>query len=78
MTDRPRLKGGMLLLTVLGGLLMLPPLVHVFDQDIIHFGIPQIVFYLFGLWLALILGTAWLARAVARQPTTPKPGDGVS
>lgn len=76
MTQNPKLKGGMLLLTVLGGLLMLPPLVHVFDQDIIHFGMPQIVFYLFGLWLALILGTAWLARGVARPPSGVDPGDG--
>ncbi len=48
----------MLVLTVLGGLLMLPPLVYVFNQNIIHSGIPQIVIYLFALWLALIVGTA--------------------
>lgn len=54
----------MLVLTVLGGLLMLPPLVYVFNQDILHFGIPQIVFYLFALWLLLIVGTAAFARAM--------------
>ena len=57
----------MLLLTVLGGLLMLPPLVYVFDQRISHFGIPQIVIYLFALWTLLILGTAALAHIMPRD-----------
>nr|WP_314259672.1 hypothetical protein [uncultured Devosia sp.] len=62
-----RLRGGMLLLTVFGALLMLPPLVSVFNQSITHFGIPQIVFYLFVVWLLLIIGTALLAHAVPRD-----------
>lgn len=62
--DRPRLIGAMLVLTLLGAMLMLPPLVHVFNQNITHFGVPQIVFYLFAVWLALIIGTALLNRAL--------------
>ncbi|QDZ10134.1 hypothetical protein [Devosia ginsengisoli] len=58
----------MLLLTVLGAALMLPPLVYVFDQPIAHFGIPQIVVYLFALWLLLIVGTAVLTHALPREP----------
>ncbi|MET3925428.1 hypothetical protein [Devosia sp. 2618] len=65
----------MLLLTVLGALLMMPPLVYVFDQPIFHFGIPQIVFYLFVLWLLLIIGTALLARALPNDDSTDS-GDG--
>lgn len=57
----------MLLLTVLGAALMLPPLVYVFDQPIAHFGIPQIVVYLFALWLLLIVGTAVLTHALPRE-----------
>lgn len=57
----------MLLLTVLGVALMLPPLVYVFDQPIAHFGIPQIVVYLFVLWLLLIVGTAVLTHALPRE-----------
>lgn len=64
----------MLLLTVFGGLLMLPPLVYVFDQPISHFGIPQIVFYLFAVWLLLVIGTALLARAL--PPDGPETDDG--
>lgn len=76
MADRRKLTGGMLLLTVLGGMLMLPPLVYVFNQPITHFGIPQIVFYLFAVWLLLIAGTALLARALPTDETDAGPGDG--
>lgn len=57
----------MLVLTAFGGLLMLPPLVYVFNQRITHFGIPQIVFYLFAVWMLLIIGTALLVRAMPRD-----------
>ena len=74
--ERPRLIAGMLVLTLLGALLMLPPLVHVFNQDITHFCIPQIVFYLFALWLALIIGTALLNHALPPQADDPQAGEG--
>jgi len=76
MADRRKLTGGMLLLTVLGCLLVLPPLVYVFDQPIAHFGIPQIVFYLFAVWLLLIVGTALLTRALPPAENGAEPGDG--
>jgi hypothetical protein len=63
----------MLLLTVLGAALMLPPLVYVFNQPIMHLGIPQIVLYLFLLWLLLIVGTAY---RVPRDELDTKPGEG--
>ena len=66
----------MLLLTVLGACLMLPPLVYVFDQPIAHFGIPQIVLYLFAVWLLLIVGTAVLTHALSREESGTDPGEG--
>ncbi|MBU1307330.1 MAG: hypothetical protein KKF33_17650 [Alphaproteobacteria bacterium] len=54
----------MLALTVFGALLFVPPLVLVFNQPISHFGIPQIVIYLFTVWLLLIVGTALLSRSL--------------
>ena len=65
----------MLLLTMVGVALMLPPLVYVFDQPIAHFGIPQIVVYLFVVWLLLIVGTALLTHALPRE-TDAGQGDG--
>ena len=76
MADQRKITGGMLLLTVLGGVLMLPPLVYVFNQPIPHFGIPQIVFYLFAVWLLLILATALLTHALPPDDTGAEPGDG--
>ena len=76
MAERRKLTGGMLLLTVLGCALMLPPLVYVFNQPIAHFGIPQIVFYLFAVWLVLIIGTALLTHALSPDETGTEPGDG--
>jgi hypothetical protein len=61
--ERRKTVGGMLLLTVMGTLLMLPPAVYVFSQPHNLFGIPQIVFYLFVLWFVMIVGTALLARS---------------
>ena len=52
----------MLVLTVAGFLLLVPPLVHLFNHDFRFMGAPQIVVYLFGVWMALILGTVVLTR----------------
>ena len=75
MAEGRKLPGGMLLLTVMGACLMLPPLVYVFDQPIDHFGIPQIVLYLFVLWLLLIVGTALLTHALPPEKPGPAPDD---
>jgi hypothetical protein len=76
MVDLRKLKGGMLLLTVFGAMLMLPPLVHVFNHPIRHFGIPQIVFYLFAVWLLLIVATAMLAHAAPADELADEAGEG--
>lgn len=61
----------MLVLTIFGALLLVPPLVYVFNQPISHFGVPQIVIYLFLVWLVLILGTAALTRSLPREEPDP-------
>ena len=66
----------MLLLTALGAMLMLPPLVYVFDQPFTHFGVPQIVLYLFAVWLLLIVGTGLLTRALPRERQDGEPRSG--
>jgi hypothetical protein len=76
MADRRKIIGGMLLLTVFGGMLLLPPLVYVFNQSITHFGIPQIVFYLFAVWLLLIIGMALLTHALPPDADGAEPGEG--
>ena len=66
----------MLLLTILGALLILPPLVYVFNQPIAHFGMPQIVVYLFAVWLLLIVATAMLTHALPPEGSDSGPGEG--
>lgn len=54
----------MFILTVGGLFALLPPVVYIFNHDTSVFGVPQIVFYLFGVWLLLIAATAGLTRLV--------------
>ncbi len=74
--DRRKTVGGMLLLTIVSTMLMLPPAVYVFSQPISHFGIPQIVFYLFALWLLMIGCTAFLANAMPPDEEDIDGGEG--
>jgi hypothetical protein len=67
MPERRKIVGGMFLLTTAGLLLLVPPLVHIFNHDFTVFGVPQIVFYLFGVWLALIVGTAVLTSRLSPE-----------
>lgn len=69
MRDRRRIVGGMLVLSIAGLLLLLPPMVYLFNHDIAVFGVPQIVFYLFGVWFVLIVCTAWLTGRLGREPS---------
>jgi hypothetical protein len=62
----------MLVLTLLGALLLLPPLVLVFNQPISHFGLPQIVVYLFVVWLLLIGATGLLSHRLPPEPARPR------
>ena len=57
----------MFVLAALGALLIVPPLVFLFNRPISHFGIPQVVLYLFSWWLAMIVGTAWLTQKLPRE-----------
>ncbi|KKB09677.1 hypothetical protein [Devosia chinhatensis] len=62
MIETRRVVGGMLLLTVIGLVGFVPPVVTLFNQDASFLGVPQIVVYLFGAWLLLIVGTVLLTR----------------
>lgn len=62
----------MLVLTVGGFLLLVPPLVQLFNHQVRFLGVPQIVVYLFGVWLALILGTVALTRHLEQDRTGPQ------
>lgn len=50
------------LLPIVGIVLLMPPLIALFVVDRWIGGVPLIVAYVFGVWLALIACAAWLAR----------------
>ena len=72
--ERRKRITSLLVLTVSGALLLLPPLIYVFNQPITHAGIPQIVIYLFLVWLLLIIGTALLNRTLPADSADPQNG----
>lgn len=57
---------GVLALLAFGLWLLMPPAISLFVGPFSLFGIPALVLYLFGVWLALILGAALLARRLPR------------
>lgn len=66
----------MFVLAALGALLIVPPLVYLFNQPHSHFGIPQIVLYLFGWWIIMIAGTAVLTHFLPRSDSGAEGGEG--
>ena len=56
-------------LPLAGTLTFAPPLVGLFARPAFAvFGVPSVILYLFGLWLALILGALLVSRRLARRP----------
>ena len=61
------------ILPIIGVVLLMPPLIALFVADRWIGGVPLIVAYVFGVWLALIACAAWLARRLK-----PLSGDDVA
>ena len=67
--DRPafaqqssRLRDAAVLLPLLGLFAWMPPVIGLFDASGRVLGVPLIVAWLFGVWLALIVVAFWLSR----------------
>lgn len=58
---RSKLTSAALFFCILGTMLLLPPLVLLFNVRARLFGVPAEVIYLFAVWLVLVAGTAWFA-----------------
>ena len=63
----PRIVGAAVLLPCIGLFLMMPPLIQLFTLDLDVLGVPLIVIYLFGVWIALVACAAWLSRRLGRS-----------
>jgi membrane protein implicated in regulation of membrane protease activity len=77
-SDPARVTDAAALLPILGILLLMPPVIALFVTDGGFGGVPSIVVYLFGVWLALIVCAALLARRLApgaqRETAEEDPG----
>jgi uncharacterized membrane protein YdjX (TVP38/TMEM64 family) len=56
-----------MVLLIVGAVLLMPPVASVFLLDGTIFGIPILIFYIFTVWFALIIGAAVLAKPLGRM-----------
>lgn len=61
-----------MVLLVVGAVLLMPPVATIFLLDGLIFGIPIVIFYIFAVWLALIIGAAFLAKPLGRMDYRPQ------
>lgn len=62
MAVNPKVRDLSVLLPLAGVLLLMSPVLQVFNSLTLIIGIPVIVLYIFGVWLGLIVLGAWLSR----------------
>ena len=74
--ERRKLESAALFLSLLGVLLILPPLAMVFQLERRLFGVPLEVIYLFVCWLGLIVAAFWLGRRLPREAEAEPPSEG--
>lgn len=73
--ERRKLESAALFLTLMGAMLIMPPLALVFQIERRLFGIPFEVIYLFLVWAGLVAGAFWLGRHLPREPEADPPED---
>ena len=61
-----------MVLLIVGASLLMPPVAGIFLLDGTVFGIPFLIFYIFAVWLALIIGAAILAKPLGRMDYRPQ------
>lgn len=61
-----------LLAPFFGGVLLMPPLLNLFDGLLSPFGVPIEILYLFGVWLLVILAAVLLSRRRQFRISTPQ------
>lgn len=62
MVHRQKLENGALALSVFGAILIVPPILSVFNVPVRIYGAPLAIAYLFVVWIGLIMVTALLSR----------------
>lgn len=76
--ERRKLESAALFLSLLGVLLILPPIAVVFQVERRFLGVPLEVIYLFVCWLGLIAVAFWLGRRLPHETEAEPPDEGES
>lgn len=77
-TPSHRAQSAAVLLPILGLFLLFPPFITLFTGPLRPFGIPLIVVYIFGVWLAIIFVTALLVRRLQTPAAPGAPDEGAT
>ncbi len=72
----PRLRDAAIVLPLVGLFLLMPPTIALFASGYPVGGVPLIVAYLFGVWIALVACAALLAHRLARSEREAGPEAG--
>lgn len=64
---RQKIRDRAMVLPLIGLALLVPPIASIFQLDARVGGLPFTALYLFGVWAALIVGAAVLARELRRE-----------
>jgi len=59
-------------LPLAGLILIMPPIVFLFDRPGSILGIPSIIAFLFAVWLVLVVAAYFMQRALSRVKTLPQ------
>ena len=70
-----KLQSAALFFTVFAAMLLLPPLVLLFNYKARLFGLPAEMIYLFVAWVGMVGGTAWFAYRLPHEPGQEKAED---
>ena len=73
--NHSKLQSAALFLTIFAAMLLLPPLVLLFNYKARLFGLPAEMIYLFLAWVGMVGGTAWFAYRLPHEPGQEKAED---
>lgn len=60
--DGSRFRDAAFVFQLFGTVLLMPPFLNLFRRELVVWGIPTEVIYLFAVWLAIVGGAFWLSR----------------
>ena len=71
MVRRDRTNERLVALFLLGSILLLPPVLLVFNRPVRVLGVPLLHLYIFAAWVALIALAALIVRRIDPEPADP-------